>query len=69
MTVDELIRSAERRVRRETEEQTRKETEKQIREQDLRLAARMVEAGEADKIPRLQQEPEFLQQMLEKYHL
>lgn len=35
----------------------------------LRLTKAMVTAGEAEQIPRLEQDPEFLADMLKKYHL
>ena len=35
----------------------------------LRLTKAMVAAGEAEQIPRLEQDPEFLADMLKKYHL
>lgn len=38
-------------------------------EQILKLTSHMIQAGEADQIPRLQNDPQFLQSMLNKYHL
>lgn len=57
MRFEELIQSAAR--------EAAEVTQKQL----LDLVNRMLQNGEADQIPRLQAEPDFLEQMLAKYHL
>ncbi len=46
-----------------------KEGEQEGRARILRLTSLMVQEGESDLIGRLEQEPEFLEAMLQKYHL
>ncbi len=47
----------------------RKDAAKETTERILRLTVLMVGAGEGSQIERLEREPEFLDAMLEKYHL
>jgi len=65
MRFEELIQSAARDAAREAAKEAAEVTQKQL----LDLVNRMLQNGEADQIPRLQAEPDFLQQMFAKYHL
>ena len=77
MRFEELLRkSAEQAAKQAAEkaaEQGRKEGikegKKEGEKKTLRLVNCMIKNGESDQIPRLEEEPEFLQAMLEKYQL
>lgn len=81
MTVEELLKrsakkAAEETEKRVTEEVTQKVTQevtqkvsKETQDLILQLAEHMIKAGETDQISRLREDPDFLQAMLEKYHL
>ncbi len=53
----------------EGHEKGRREGEQEERARILRLTGLMIHGGESDLIGRLGQEPEFLEAMLQKYHL
>ncbi len=55
--------------RKEGREEGRREGEQEERARILRLTGLMIRAGETDLIGRLEREPEFLETMLQKYHL
>jgi predicted transposase/invertase (TIGR01784 family) len=62
---EELLRKSERKGREEGLEKGRAEAQTQL----FALIDCMTQAGESAEIPRLTKEPEYLQSMLEKYHL
>lgn len=53
----------------QSEQKGWEEGQKTGQAQILKLTSRMIQAGEADQIPRLQSDPQFLQSMLSKYNL
>ena len=64
MLFEELLREREKKGREEGLAIGREATAR-----ILRLVEAMTAAGESDQISRLSREPEFLTEMLEKYHL
>ena len=69
MQFEELIRYERKEAAEEAAKEAAKAAAEETTERILQLTASMVKAGEGDQIERLQQEPEFLAAMLEKYHL
>lgn len=50
-------------------QESAKKGEEKGQQRVIQLVNCMIQNGETDQIPRLNQEPEFLQAMLEKYQL
>lgn len=67
--VDDMIKHSEERGRIQGRRQGRKQGRMQGRDGLLMLSQKMTEAGEANLIPRLSQEPDFLKSMYRKYKL
>jgi len=63
MRFEELLRESAKKG----EEEGRKKGEEEGKQKTLQLVARMVAAGEADQISRLEEDPEFFKAMLEKH--
>lgn len=73
MLFEELLREREKEGRLEGQKEGRLEGQKEGREEGiqviLKLTSAMTAAGEAGQIPRLSDDPAFLEEMLAKYHL